>query len=367
MTLKDDAIIEASKGLALHTLSLSDDNLPMRPGYGKEGKNITVKTNYFRMSVDSKKTILRYHVDVKSDKQGKAGGPEMIGLRMRRRAFALLFETPEFQSLGSGLATDFTQIIITTRKLDLGATGRKSYSIIYSEIEDSIPRRKAIIFTFTLSFEGLVPLSELLSELESTLPTANDSTAKAETIQTLNIIIARTPSRDSSIYQAGQNKFFRYPTSPQEYINLTRGLIAVRGYFSSVRTSTMRTLLNINAQCSPFYPAINMWNLMDNHSRWQEREWEALETYIAKLRVKTHYLKNTDGTIDDRVKTIVGLSHRYVERINPTTSQVQRYGNAKGNHGNSQQITFQCDEISNSPITVAKYFYDSKVRQGFDG
>ena len=358
MTLKEDAIIEASKALSLHTLNLSNDSLPMRPGYGKAGRSILLKANYFRMTVEGEKSIFRYRVDLRSDRKRNTEESEAIGPRGRHQAFDILLEIPDFQSS----ATDYTQTIITNRKLDLGTTGQKSYSILYREAEEKIPRRNATRYTFTLSFEGVVPIDNLLHELKSTLAESIDSTAKDETIQALNIIMARTPNNHSEIFQSGKNKFFHYPSSHKDYLHLSGGLIAVRGLYSSVRTSTMRTLLNINSQCSPFYPAINMAQHMKDHSGWQQQQWEALEAFIAKLRVKTQYLKN-NGAAEIRIKTVVGLSHRFVRRINPATQQNQQYGNAKGNHGNVEQITFQYNGL---PITVAKYFQDSKFCQCFD-
>lgn len=86
---------------------------------------------------------------------------------------------------------------------------------------------------------------------------------KEDALQTLNIIMANHPNRQDDIFQSGQNKFFRYPDA-ESYpkLDFQGGLIGVRGYYSSVRTSTSRILLNLNAQCSPFYKAINLASLM---------------------------------------------------------------------------------------------------------
>jgi len=100
-----------------------------------------------------------------------------------------------------------------------------------------------------------------------------------------------------------------------------------------------------------------MVDLMEQYSRWDDRAWEACENFIEKLRVKTQYLKNADGTTDVRVKTIAGLSHRFQVRKNPKTGKDQEYGNARGDHGNAQQITFDCDEYpDDKPITIERFF-----------
>lgn len=374
---KENSISDSNQNSSLSALTLSEFKLPIRPGYGTDGRRIVLKTNYFRMEIDTSRKLYRYQVEVASDKKKRkpAGDgskkeepePEVLGRRTKRRAFALLFENPEFQSVGDGLATDYSANVITTRKLDLGASGKKAFRITYREAEETAPRRQPTTYTFTLTSIGMVPTTELLRYLASTTSDPSDFAGKADAIQALNIIVARTPNLDSNVFQAGQNKFFHFPTDTREYNDLTGGLIAVRGYYSSVRTSTLRTLLNLNAQCSPFYPAINMMDLMEQHSRWDDRTWEALESFIEKLRVKTQYLKNGDGSTDVRVKTVVGLSHKFEDRTNPKTGKLQRYGNARGNHGNAQQLSFECPEFpEEKPITIERFFerkHGTKLRK----
>lgn len=369
---KEDMVVQSNQGLSLNTLTVSDIKLPLRPGYGQDGHKILLKTNYFKMTIDTSKQLFRYHVDVVSDrkKKSKAGEsgkkedpePEVLGRRTMRRAFTLLFGSSDFGSHGDRLATDFVSTIITTKKLELGASGKSSFRVLCSEAEETVPRRHPTIYTFTISSLGTVPTTELLRYLASTTTDPSDFAGKDDAIQALNIIVARTPNFKPDVYQAGQNKFFQYPSDPKDYNDLSGGLIAVRGYYSSVRTSTMRTLLNLNAQCSPFYPAVNMVELMGQHSGFDERNWEALEKFIEKLRVKTRYLKNEDGSTDVRVKTVAGLSHQFEERPHVNTGKLQKFGNAKGDHGNAQQLSFDCEDFPNDkPISIERFFKKSKI------
>lgn len=90
--------------------------------------------------------------------------------------------------------------------------------------------------------------------------------AKENLIQALNIIMANHPNRQDGVFQSGQNRFFRYPDADlYPSLDLQGGLIAVRGYYSSVRCATSRILLNLNAQCSPFYKAVNLVGLMNGN------------------------------------------------------------------------------------------------------
>jgi hypothetical protein len=110
---------------------------------------------------------------------------------------------------------------------------------------------------------GSVPTQELPRYLASTITDPSDFAGKVDAVQAPNISIARTPNFNAEFFQRGQNKFYRCPRNKREYLDLEGGLIAVRGYYSSVRTSTLRTLLNINPQTSLFYPAYNMVKLME--------------------------------------------------------------------------------------------------------
>ena len=217
-------------------------------------------------------------------------------------------------------------------------------------------RPNATKYTFTISLAGSVPTQELLRYLASTTTDPSDFAGKADAVQALNIIVARTPNFDADVFQSGQNKFYRYPRNEGEYLDLEGGLIAVRGYYSSVRTSTLRTLLNINAQTSPFYPAFNMVKLMERFGIY-ENHWLDVERFVAKLRVKTEYLKDTDGRIEARVKTVVGFSHKFEQVPDSKTGKTKTFGNARGDHGNATQITFDCPEFPNeSPITIQRYY-----------
>lgn len=241
-----------------------------------------------------------------------------------------------------------TETIITSKEIKLDSEGVKVFQFMYRDAEDKTPSPYASRYTFTVTPNGTVPTTELLRYLASTAIDPSDFTAKNDAVQALNIIVARTPNLNPEIYQSGQNKFFKYPSNTAAYIDLGEGLIAVRGYFSSVRTSTSRVLLNLNAQVSPFYPA---GPLLDLYDRFGRGDWLALENYLNLVRVKTSYIKNADGTPAIRVKTIAGFSHAY--ELGKDKKPIR--GNAKGNSGNAIQISFDCKELGGE-VTVAKYF-----------
>ncbi len=359
---KEDAVVASNKELSLDTLTLADSKLPLRPSYGTIGRVIHLRTNYFAMAIDPNRSIYKYTVTIKAErKKFKDDGMEQEEPkpgRKQRQAFSILFEEPEFRNLHPGLATDYANTVLTSAPVKLGPTKSKVFNFIYRDVEDRVARPNATRYSFTITEAGTVPTQELLRYLASTTTDPSDFAGRADAVQALNIIVARTPNFEPQVFQSGQNKFYRYPTDERDYLDLSGGLIAVRGYYSSVRTATARTLLNLNAQTSPFYPACGMIQLIENFglSRWMDTE-----KFIQKLRVKTQYLKDEKKQTEVKVKTVQGFSHQRGERRDEKTGKVKKFGNAAGDHGDATQIKFDCPEFpKESPISVQQYFLKSK-------
>ena len=330
---------------------------------------VHLRTNYFHITIGTSKELCRYTVVIKAERKTRKGEEkkgdkeykeeESKPGRKRRQAFAILFEQQDFRDISPGFATDYSKTVLTAEALSLGASGSKSFTFLYRDPEDPTPSLNATRYTFTITRAGSVPIFELLRYLASATIDPNDVAGKNDAIQALNIIVAKNPNFNPNIYQSGKNKFFQYPENPGNYLDLGAGLIAVRGYYSSVRSSTGRVLLNLNAQTSPFYPAIGLLDLMARHGLG---DWLALENFLNLLRVKTDYIKDAQGVVSVRIKTIQGFSHRFETILNkngkPMTDKAGnplRRGNAQGDHGNARQITFRCEEFEEN-VTVEEYY-----------
>ena len=367
---KENQIVKENKDLSLSTLSLADFQLPLRPDYGTEGTVIYLRTNYFKMTIDAGKKLFKFTLSLtarykepgKDTSMGKAKQPAVPPERSRKRrqALVLLFQHPDFRSIGHGVATDYGSTIITSKGLPLNEDGTKDYVVSYREVEDRTPPANPIIYTFKLTYSGLVPTTELLRYLASTPSDPSDFSGKEDAIQALNIIVARTPNFNPGVFQSGKNKFFQYPTDPDTYDNLGGGLIAVRGYYSSVRTSTLRTLLNVNVQTSPFYPAITVVDLIMQHGYG---DWLAVEQFIRLLRVRTKYIKHEDGSDAVKVKTIFGFSQQWDDVLDnkgkvvlDNKKRAVKRRNIQVRPLNSQQVSFECKELGNKTFTIQEYF-----------
>ena len=322
------------------------------------------------MTIDTGKKLFKYtltmtakHKEAKKDpKTGNVKAPPVPPERSRKRrqALALLFQHPAFRGIGHGVATDYGSIIITSKELPLDKDRTKEYVVVYREVEDREPASNPIIYTFKLSYGGLVPTTELLRYLASNPTDPSDFMGKDDAIQALNIIVARAPNVNSAVFQSGKNKFFHYPTNTTTYVDLGGGLIAVRGYYSSVRMSTLRVLLNVNTQTSPFYPAIRVDNLIWRHGT---ADWPAAESFVHLLRVKTKYMKHSDGSEAVNVKTILGFSQQWDDVLDNSgkvmtddKGKAVKHRNFTVKPRNAREVSFACREFGNKTFTVEEYF-----------
>ena len=241
------------------------------------------------MTINLEKELFKYDVAIEPVSK-KA--PALKNRRKRRQLYKILFEESDFERLGEGVATDYATTLITCGRLYDKARPDKTYELIYrseSELrdEDEATQPDERKYRVIVKFSSMVPSSELVRYVEPQPNDPSDFNGRLDAIQAMKIIVAGGPNKQDGIFQAGQNKFFRYPRgSPDrmfspgyDSLDLGGGLIAVRGYFSSVRISTSRTLLNLNDQCSAFYPEIDLLSLM----RRFEGGRSDLEAFIRKL------------------------------------------------------------------------------------
>ena len=340
--------------------------LPLRPSYSEipEGKDrgddhFVLRTNYLSVTIDSKKEFFRHDVTIEP---ASKTAPALKNIRKRRQVYNILFEGErDFQVLEDGVATDYAETLITCGRLYEQKLPHKRYEVVYhDELEGprnddegtQFDERK---YWVTVTCSGMVPIPELIRYIGSGPNDPSDFDARLEAIQAMNIIVAGSPNKDDTIFQAGQNKFFQYPRGNAEksfsleYDNfdLGSGLIAVRGYYSSIRTSTSRILLNLNAQCSAFYPEINLLVLMYRFAGGPpipNQKLPELEAFIRRLRVSTVQVTGERKQIT-RQKTVWGFSHKRTKGVSV-------------NYGSSDSIEFLSDIVPPPRLmSVSKYFF----------
>jgi eukaryotic translation initiation factor 2C len=349
-TKTEDAIAKDPSG-AVAALSLDELTLPRRPGYGKAGVPVVLWTNYFELKgVKADTQLYRYSVAFQPDNE--------LPKPKKKRLIQLLLQQAAFS--GKPVASDWAQILISGQKLELGAR-RSVYDLEwYPEDGEPLPAatadeskqrarsRKKNTVRALVEELGTVSVKNLLSDLKQSGTTYP---LKLETIQALNVVLGFGPSSDGKILTAGGNKYYPFGGHPQTQIfDLGSGLQALRGYFTSVRTSVNRILVNVNVATGAFYRAGPLLDLMREVTGGPPRnaeEYRKLAAFVRKLRFETNYIRAVDKNGKVKMESNRPVTKRKVHAI----GDLSPYGR------NSTDITFKLETNGKEEtISVQNFF-----------
>ena len=148
-------------------------------------------------------------------------------------------------------------------------------------------------------------------------------------VSALNLIIQRRASTEAA--RIGFNRYF-FPAEQDRQNRLSQMLLAFKGFYSSVRPSLGRVVLNVNACMTSFYVS---GTLPEAISRFQQRTQGALPSNFPKnVRIVTNFL---------------GYSRTY------TLFEIL---GARG----PRDVTFECLRYNPPTTTVADYFLRGRLR-----
>lgn len=308
-----------------------DLKLPSRPAYGTAGKAIVLYTNYFELKGIQGDTVLYRYSLAFSDAD--------LPKPKKRRLVQLLLQMEPFAKYK--IASDGAQILVSLEKIALDST-RPEFTLEWypkdggpfpaPSPEDTEARkaaRKKSTYRALVEELGTVSVKDLLKDLAQ--PTSTYP-SKLETIQALNVIMAHGPSSDGRIATAGGNKFYPFGNHPQvQMADLGSGLQALRGYFSSVRTSVNRILVNVNVATRAFYKPGPLIGLMQEFTggpppsnAYQQKR---LAAFFRKLRFETNYIPDTDKKGKAKMGPKGPLTKRKVHML----ADLSYYGKNAGN------------------------------------
>lgn len=215
-----------------------------RPNFGR-GKEVWILTNYFAVNLPKAK-LHTYTLQ---------GIPQTITREKKQRIVRQLVATWQlFNSQPGCWAIDNASFVVANCELSTAAGGAilqsgesvDSPPIQYFTTGSSTP----IQLRITLQYNGILDFAPYRSFMEGKAPDANI----APLTQAFNVIMAKhanTPDHNGhkSLLQVGTNRFF-YKAG---WTSLTAGLVAYRGYFSSVRPGMSQVLLNMNKLTTAFF------------------------------------------------------------------------------------------------------------------
>ena len=271
-----------------------DAQFPLRPGYGtRGGSKVTLWTNYIDMMPTRDLKLHRYEIKIDPDDfQGKKLG----------RMVQLFLQSPNMDPLRYDVVTDLRKILISRIEL---SPAQCQASLQYMAEGEDTPKDNERHHRVTLQPSGFLTISELLDYLNST-DLSHTYDGRQDIIQALNIMIAQyAKSRGRTITVSG-NRAFDLDSAAR--FDLGGGLIAMRGFFSSVRLATARILINVNVTHGAFYRkgplAFLMKDFNNAHGDF------SLNRFLKRVRVQAIHRekKNKAGHIVPIVKTIWGLA-----------------------------------------------------------
>jgi eukaryotic translation initiation factor 2C len=282
--------------------SAPDPRLPLRPGFGTQGKEVLLWTNYFAMVSNGDLMLSRYSIEILAE----SGGRAPTGKKVKR--IVQLFIEEHLAQYGNDVVTDFKSNLISKTDLEIDEGG---YMVQYKGEGEDDATPNAPTYRVRLQYTGALTMSELTDYLTSTQAGALFG-SKEEIIQALNIVVGHHPKASSAIASVGANKHFRLDAAPSERFNLGAGLLAIRGLFVSVRAATARILVNVQVKHGAFYDDGPVEGLMSAYMRENGPSKVKLGNFLKRLSVNVTHIRRTNraGQVIPRIKSIVGVATR---------------------------------------------------------
>lgn len=269
---------------------------PHRPGYGTQGAPVVLWANYFPLIPKGETRLYRYTIVIT---------PEIAGGK-RRRIIQQLLDEGTLSRVKASIATDQKSTLVSC---DEFTPDHLSQTITYKAEGEDVPLPRATTYTILLLQGDTLKVSDMIDYLSSTSASAA-FTHKSDMVQALNIIVGHHPRTNPDIMSVA-NKHYAVRGEIAESYDLQGGLMAWRGYITSVRAATSRILLNVQLKYAAIHEAIRLDRLMEKLNRLNRFSKIGLGKYLKTVRVETTHLpekKTRAGIKVPRVKTIFGFA-----------------------------------------------------------
>ncbi|KAI5793057.1 Piwi domain-containing protein [Geopyxis carbonaria] len=251
--------------------------------------------------------------------------PEVKNKRKRRRLFDILETHPGFSEYAKKTASDYGKMIVSmiplNPKAGAGSDGLKidrlEITVIYTERDDApVIEEDRNKYKFIIQRVANVHPQDLDEYVAGNIPDYNPDQA----IQALNIILAKFPSRSGTMVAVGKKKFFVLSDDAGLQYPLGAGLIALKGFYTSVRPSVGNMLCNLNVCTTAFYKEGSLARIIREflgigHGGYHPKMHGKLKSYLRHLRVTICYLENSKGEKKPRGRTITAVSHETPNRM----------------------------------------------------
>ncbi|KAJ7253036.1 argonaute-like protein [Mycena haematopus] len=263
--------------VALAYVSVANDDLPLRPGFGTAGREIKLRANFFPVRIPAT-SLYEYDVAI-----SPVAGTAIR--RVKKRIFQLAEASPDWarHRLRGQVAHDFSSKLVSAAKLPQPLAIRV---VFYDEDEDPpAPNTKAYKeYTLTITYTQPLDTQALTNYLGGDPQYRNYDILPI--ISALNIVLAAHPNRSGGGVMVGRNRFF-FPSS-ESPVSLGGGLEAQRGFYSSVRPAHRQLMVNVNVCTTAFYTPGNLARGIEDfrNSSFGARP----NAFVKGVRIKTTHL-----------------------------------------------------------------------------
>lgn len=231
----------------------------------------------------------------------------------------MFHESNELAQSQNDIITDFKSTLISRKRFPL--KGDKHFiNVTYKAEDEDNSSAGAQVYEIPIVLTKILTVGELMAYLTSTNP-ATQYNSKLEMIQGLNIFFNHYSKSNNRLATIGSSKTFAWGANDHNSLDLGQGLMAIRGFFASVRMATSRILVNVNVSHGAFYQEGRLTNLISAFLAQPSRKATPpeLNRFVEFLRVRTTHLKekiNRHGKVIKRQKSIVGLAKPYKPKKN---------------------------------------------------
>ncbi|EDO38583.1 predicted protein, partial [Nematostella vectensis] len=267
--------------------------LPKRPGYGREGRKIKLRANFFQVTLPNVDFLYHYDLEISPEKAPVSVCRDVVDAAIKHGEFKGVFN-------GCKPAFDGRRNLYCREPLPLKSE-EASLKVTLPGTDGGKERK----FTLKIKEAGLVSIKELDQFLNGEFR----GKVPQDAIQGMDIVLRQMPSMK---FTAVGRCFFPPPNGHCH--DLGGGCELWTGFYQSVRPSQWKTmLLNIDVSSKGFQKSMPVIDFMleilrqDRNrvldTRWvmDERDKKKLTTEIKGLRVETTHIK--------RKFTVMGLSH----------------------------------------------------------
>ncbi|ESK93551.1 argonaute-like protein [Moniliophthora roreri MCA 2997] len=210
---------------------------PLRPGFGTRGTDILVRANFFSCKFPKDVVVHEYRVEISPRCRDED----------KTRIFTLLEESPACRPFLKHIAHDGSEKLVSSKPLPQPL----NVSITFREEEDQRPLDNAKVYNVSIVLSTEIDTNNLPGYLSG----QNRDYNIAPLLSALNLVQQRYASQHG--VRVGQSKWF-FPLKESQPHLLGPGVIAVQGYYASVRPVYKELMVNVNACMSAFL------NLPDN-------------------------------------------------------------------------------------------------------